>query len=593
MRAKTQIKFGFVDVTAKSDSQLSISDKQSYVDLEDLKKDDIEEIKYATLERNQFALDGSFELMPDVLDNMCLWSSSMSNSSGLFERPPVLTIDFSEPHSSLGLTFLFSKAGDYCNHLNITYYNSSNELINEADFYPDNYQYVCNNIVENYQKIIIIFYGINNPYRYLKLYQILYGANKIFENEDLMGADLLEELDLLSSEISINTLGFKVYSEEDEFNIINPTGFYSLLQQRQAFEVIETLPKLNKEIYMGKFYLDTWKNADNKIMEFEAIDLIGLIDKTTFYGGMYNNITVEDLCEEIFTSAGLESDEYEIQEDLKNIQLTGYIPICTHREALQQVVFAIGAIADDSRSAKIKIYTIVDEEDNNTIEQTNIFQNTRKVEQNEIVTEVAVTAHNYVQGGESAEVFKGILSIGKNRVLFNEPVYNLSCTGGTIIESNCNYAIINCTTEREVTVTGYKYVDNTQEISVEVEDLSSTRKLNTLKIESAYFINKSNAQTIARKVLDYYQKTYKTEFEFIVEEESLTQDVAIESNSFSRQLVGHIKKLDINLTGGFTANAEINARVRLLTVLRQVDLNENYASMLVRNVYIKEEVSNG
>ena len=117
--------------------------------------------------------------------------------------------------------------------------------------------------------------------------------------------------------------------------------------------------------------------------------------------------------------------------------------------------------------------------------------------------------------------------------------------------------------------------------------------MNTLKIESAYFINKSNAQTIAQKVLDYYQKTYKTEFEFIVEEESLTQDVAIESNSFSRQLVGHIKKLDINLTGGFTANAEINARVRLLTVLRQVDLNENYASMLVRNVYIKEEVSNG
>lgn len=274
-------------------------------------------------------------------------------------------------------------------------------------------------------------------------------------------------------------------------------------------------------------------------MEFEAIDLIGLIDKTTFYGGMYNNVTVEDLCEEIFTSAGLESDEYEIQEDLKNIQLTGYIPICTHREALQQVVFAIGAIADDSRSTKIRIYTIVDEEDNNTIEQTNIFQNTRKVEQNEIVTEVAATAHNYVQGGESEEVFKGILSVGRNRVLFDEPVYNLSCTGGTIIESNCNYAIINCTTEREVVVTGYKYVDNTQEISVEVEDLSSTSKLNTLKIESAYFINKSNAQTIAQKVLDYYQKTYKTEFEFIVEEESLTQDVAIESNSFSRQLVGH------------------------------------------------------
>ena len=56
MKTKTQIEFGFIDVTAKSDSQLSITDKQDFVDLEDLKQDDIEETKYATLERNQFAL---------------------------------------------------------------------------------------------------------------------------------------------------------------------------------------------------------------------------------------------------------------------------------------------------------------------------------------------------------------------------------------------------------------------------------------------------------------------------------------------------------------------------------------------------------
>ena len=152
MKTKTQIEFGFIDVTAKSDSQLSITDKQDFVDLEDLKQDDIEETKYATLERNQFALDGTFELMPENLDNMCLWSSSMSNDAGIFERPPVLTINFTEPHSSLGLTFLFSKAGDYCSHLNITYYDKDNQLINDSDFYPDDYQYVCNNIVENYQK---------------------------------------------------------------------------------------------------------------------------------------------------------------------------------------------------------------------------------------------------------------------------------------------------------------------------------------------------------------------------------------------------------------------------------------------------------
>ena len=593
MKTKTQIEFGFVDVTAKSDSDLSITDKQEFVDLEDLKQDDIEEVKYATLERNQFALDGTFELMSEKLDNMCLWSGSMSNEAGVFENPPVLTITFTEPHSSLGLTFLFSKTGDYCNHLNITYYDKDGKLINDADFSPDDYKYVCNNIVENYQKIVIVFHSTNNPCRYLKLYQILYGANKTFEGESLVSASILEEIDLLSSEISINTLDFKVYSEDDEFNIINPRGFYSLLQQRQAFKVKELMLKENKEIDMGTFYLDTWKNENNKIMQFGAIDLIGIIDKTTFYGGMYVNVLFEKLIKSIMTSANVTEENYEIQEDLKEIQMTGYIPVCTHREALQQLVFAVGAVVDCSRSDKIKIYTIVDREDNNTIEQTNIFQGTKKVEQNEIVTEVAVTAHNYVKGTEIDEVFKGTLSEGNNRVLFDNPVHDLSCTGGTIIENNCNYAIVNCTSETEVIITGYKYIDSTQEISAELEGIGIGSKLNTLNIKSAYFINKNNAQTIAKKVLDYYQKTYKTEFNFILQGESLTQDVAIDSDEFNRQLVGHIKKLDIDSTGGYLASAEINARVRLLTVLRQAKLNEQYASMLIKNTYIREEVSNG
>lgn len=158
MKTKSQIIFGFFDVTAKKDSQLIVNDKQEFVDLNDLKQDDIAEVKYGTCENNQFALDGTFELMPENLDNMCLWSNSMSNEIGTFEKPPILEINFTEPHSSLGLTLLFSKAGDFCNHLNLTYYDKDNKLINDTDFYPDNYEYVCNNVVENYQKIVIIFY---------------------------------------------------------------------------------------------------------------------------------------------------------------------------------------------------------------------------------------------------------------------------------------------------------------------------------------------------------------------------------------------------------------------------------------------------
>ena len=109
MKTKASIQFGFVDVTAKADSGLTVNNQQEFVNLEDLKKDDIVETKYGTLEKNQFALDGSFELMPDNLKNMCWWSKQMSNENGYFETPLTLEIDFTETHSSLGLTFLFSE----------------------------------------------------------------------------------------------------------------------------------------------------------------------------------------------------------------------------------------------------------------------------------------------------------------------------------------------------------------------------------------------------------------------------------------------------------------------------------------------------
>lgn len=561
MKTKASVKFGLIDVTAKKDSQLSVNDKQDFVDILDLKNDDLEETKYGTCEKNQFALDGSFELMPDELDNIGWWSNLMSDENGHFATPLVLEINFTEPHSSMGLTLIFSEAGDFCNKLNIKYYDLKNNLLKDLDFTPDKYKYICKGVVENYGKIIITFYSTNNPYRYLKLYKILYGAEIVFEGDNLMKANILEEIDLLSSEISINTMDFTVYSEDDDFNIINPQGFYRLLQQRQKLEATETLLKQDKVKNMGTFYLDKWANEKDKTMKFSAIDLIGIIDKTDFNGGMYTNILFKDLIEKIFTSAGLESDEYEIQGELKNLVLTGYIPICSHREALQQALFAIGAVADCSRSEKIKIYKVENTEENNVIEKTNIEQASKSIEQNELVTGVEIVAHNYKNGTELEKVYEGTIDIGQTKILLDEPVHNITCENAEIVEYNCNYAIVSVTEETEIIINGYKYKHNLQTYLVEVEELNASQKQNTLKIKSAYLVNKSNAKTVAKRVLDYYQKTYKTGFDFLLNDEVVSEDVEIEGD-FEQKLVGHITKLDIDLTGGFWANTELNARVK-------------------------------
>ena len=173
MKTSTIIEYGAVDITAKSDSQLSVNNSQDFSKLDELKSDKLQEIKYSTLEKNHFTLDGKSENMGSTITGVGWWSKLMSDENGSFTTPLVLTINFSQVHSSIGLTLTFSKYA-YCNSLKIQYYSASNELIVEKTYSPDEYNYFCEQTVANYKKIVITFYSTNIPYRYLKLYGIMY-----------------------------------------------------------------------------------------------------------------------------------------------------------------------------------------------------------------------------------------------------------------------------------------------------------------------------------------------------------------------------------------------------------------------------------
>ena len=558
MRTKTLIEYGVYDVTAKDDSVPILTDKQDFVDILDLKKDNIQEIKYSTLEKNYFLLDGSFKNMNGTEESIGIWSKSMTDSKGNFTTPLILTINFeNETHSSLGLTLRFSEL-NYCTHLKVQYYDINNVLISQKEFYPNNSEFFCEDTVIEYKKIVITFYSTNNPYRYLKLYQIDYGKIIQFTGDNLMNANLVEELNLLSDELSINTLDFTIYSQDDNFNILNPQGMYSALQERQQLRSYKIAD--NKKINMGTFYLDTWKNEKYKTMNFTAIDVIGLLDKTEFMGGMYNS-TFESVIEEIMTSAGLTSTDYEIQEELKGISVVGYMPVCTHREALQQLLFVVGGVANSARSDKIKIYKVTESNNPNKISKSNILKGTKEIEQGELVTGVSVTSHNYVQSNEEISLFEGVLGNGTHQIVFSEPVYNLSCVNASILSSNANYALIEVNSSSNVIIKGYKYKNNMQTFIVEIQGLNSTSKRNVLKIESDYLINNNNAHEIAERVLNYYKKTYITKFDFILDDEKSGDNVVVEGD-FNNELNGYATKLNIDMTGGYITSAEIIAKVR-------------------------------
>lgn len=557
MKTSTIIEYGAVDVTAKSDSNLSVSNSQDFSILSELKRANLPEKKYSTLEKNHFVLDGKSENMGDNITEVGYWSKEMSDANGELNQPPVMTINFTQVHTSIGLTLTFSKFA-YCNNLKIQYYDSNNTLISENSYYPDDYEYFCEGTVANYKKIIITFYSTNIPYRYIKLYKILYGQAVLFEGDNLINANLLEQVNLLSDEISINTLDFTVYSDDDRFNILNPQGIYKTLQQRQELNVYQS--KNGELNNMGTFYIDNWQSKNDNKMEFSGIDLIGLLDKTNFDGGIYNNVTAENLITQIFNSAGFTSEYFTIQDELKNILLTGYIPVCTHREALQQVLFTIGAIANCARTDIIKIEEVEEIENPNQIPSGNVFKGTKEIEQGEIITGVLLQAHNYSQGTEQKKLFEGSLSAGTHKIVFNNPTHNVTCTGGTIQSSNANSVIISVSSNTNVVVQGYEYIDSTQDIFVGNSSLAGNEKSNVLKIDSVYLINSSNAEAIGQRVIDYYNGKYTTKFKYVLDDEK-TADNVILDEQYGNILNGFITELDIDLTGGYVAKAKVIAKV--------------------------------
>lgn len=359
MNTSTRVEFGLYDVTARSDSAPVTEDAKDFCNLsKDLLLESVpNQNKYGTLETRQWLMDGSFLFFPETPRQYFwgFWSTEQSNGNGAFANPPVLNIRFDKNHSSSGLTLHFySPTDDWASKVKIQWYDANDGLLAVTMFTPDAVDYYCAHKVENYRRIQLMFLETNKPGRYLKLAGIDYGVYLHFSGEEIIKAHVLEECDPLSAEVSINTLNLTLFNQEGRFSILNPEGYFDVLQHRQKLTVWEDVRRSAHDTSttsycMGTFYLDDWSNEDDTLADFTAIDTIGLLDGSPFDGGVYDT-HVASLAAEI-----LSGYPYTLDTVLGEERIQGYIPAGTRREALQQLAFAIGAVVDCSRGEIIRI----------------------------------------------------------------------------------------------------------------------------------------------------------------------------------------------------------------------------------------------
>lgn len=191
------------------------------------------------------------------------------------------------------------------------------------------------------------------------------GVTKEYDENYIIGIDILEEMDTLSTTIPSNEARITLDNTDGEFNFLNLRNIHQILAKRPKIEIeiglelgdtIEFVP-------MGTYYLIEWKNSIGAMtIELIARDNFDMLSQISYNSSINTNLY--DLAVDILENAGI--TEYKIDESLKNIPTNGFPERLDSRTALQHIGVASKSAVYQDRYGKIMIkpFRILGQSDN-------------------------------------------------------------------------------------------------------------------------------------------------------------------------------------------------------------------------------------
>lgn len=263
-------------------------------------------------------------------------------------------------------------------------------------------------------------------------------------------------------------------------------------------------------------------------------DAIGVLDGSEYHGGIYTGQQLGAVLEELFSG---EDFNYLLDDTLVSVPLYGHIPYTTKHNALVQLAFAAGAVVDTSNYDGVLIYpqqTAVSGE----FSTADTFDGLT-LEHNDVVTGVRLTVHSWQPTQEVEELYNDVLS-GRAEIIFSDPHHSLSITGGEIIESNANYAIV-AGTGAVVVLTGKKYNHMTSSMLRENPNIAFNK--NIKEVSDATLVHAGNAQEILNRVYEYYQRAENVVGDVLLADKVLGQVVGVDTGYDGRR-TGTLESID-------------------------------------------------
>lgn len=408
-----KIIFQIVDVTAQGDASAAVTSEAS-ISKKDQIIDGKTELsgKYATYENNYWKLDGSFVLPPKPTEtgyDVGWWSSELSGANGTFVTPQVITLQFATDHSSIGLTIIFDQlTNEYAADFTIQVYDSVDNIIHTETVIGNALsKYLLEQNLSSYRKVVITITKWATGYRRARITEVAFGIVEEYTGSEIIGANVLEEIDTTSNQVSSNEVKFVLDNQSKDFNILNPDGIYPYLQRRQKIQPyigIEKADTTLENIPMGVYYLIEWKSDEGTLTaSFTARDILDILAQDDYAGDSYTAETLYDIAVAVFTAAGIA--DYEIDTALQSIAVTGTLPKANYKETLQTIALAGKSVLYSDRYGK----AIIKQLDNTALSESITYDNVYaspliKLDKliNTIYVDLGATTYTYVDPNKPA-----------------------------------------------------------------------------------------------------------------------------------------------------------------------------------------------
>lgn len=347
-----------------------------------------------------------------------------------------ITMTYANSYTSAGLTVTFNPLeGEYATEFKITAKDSANNVIYTTTVTNNTLvQYKLIQTLTNFRTIEVELRKWSHASHRPRVAEIDAGVVLVYTNDELIRMASTEEMDPISSTLVIPEFEFTIDNSAKTFDILNPSGIYSSLQQRQRIvpELGLDLTTRTEWVPLGVYYLSEWRSdAGSLTATFRGRSKIDLLDLTNYSESVAQvSYSIYDMAVDVLTAAGITG--YSIDTALQSISTNGLVESKTCREVLQLVAIA----------GQATIY--VTRDDVLTIKQTRASTSTDYIDFDAMIEEPQIQQFKQVQS-VSVVYYTDLTTTGGTSTVTDSAV-----TNGEIIVLEGNTLINNSTTATNV-----------------------------------------------------------------------------------------------------------------------------------------------